>query len=32
MDFELANKCGHRIRTVFCKNKKNLYYTSEKKT
>ena len=24
MEFELANRCGNRIRTVFCKNK-NLY-------
>ena len=31
MDFELANKCGNRIRTVFCKNKKFMYYSSERK-
>ena len=30
MDFELSNKAGERIRTVFCKNKKFIYYTSSK--
>ena len=30
MDFDLSNKAGTRIRTVFCKNKKFTYYTSSK--
>ena len=29
MDFELSNIAGGRLRTVFCKNKKFTYYTSE---
>ena len=29
MDFELANKAGERIRTVFCKNKRFIYFTSK---
>ena len=30
MDFELSNKAGERIRTVFCKNKKFRYHSSSK--
>ena len=30
MDFDLANKTGERIRTVFCKNKRFIYFTSSK--
>ena len=30
MDFSLPNKNGTRIRSIFCKNKKFIYYTSEK--
>ena len=30
MDFDLSNKAGQRMRTVFCKNKKFTYYTSTK--
>ena len=31
MDFELANRAGNRLRTVFCKNKNFLYYTYKEK-
>ena len=30
MDFDLSNKNGERLRTVFCKNKRFTYYTSVK--
>ena len=30
MDFFFPNKNGTRIRSIFCKNKKYIYYTSEK--
>ena len=29
MEFELSNSCGYRIRTVFCKNKKIIYFSRD---